>query len=864
MAFQKIICGPIVRRTESSKVSVWVAFMSPQQVTLKIWQGDNIKHSGANKLFTNDEPILASVSGHTLQFGAKLYIALLTAEIPVPGLFPTNVYSYNMEFNDIDSPEVEDFRSDKLLRNGDTEGGRKQLAIGYEDDTLPSFVLPGTSPDTLNVVHGSCRKMHGFGNDALSLLDGKIKATLTDPSKRPQVLFLTGDQIYADEVPGMLLRNLGAMDGNGLFGGFEKMKIKGDDGTEKEIESDIVSYPPFLRQKLVNKYAGFSSVAAANHLLSFEEFCGTYLYYWNVRSWNNDLYNEIKVVAGAVVAAAAAAPGDNTLVDAREDKIQALVDKFFGSATDNCLIDLIRETDAPNLRKTDAFIFSDDTITKEKIRDNNSPEFIKWEKDTKRALKKEVVDMAIFFTKLPEVSRVLANISTYMILDDHEVTDDLFITQRWNNQVFSKPFGRDIIRNAFMAYAVFQDWGNVPDEYQKAVELDIDEPVGDASARSRFMLLVQAFCFRYAENVQLGDIRTAVIDKIEVMLGLSGSVASLTWNYNVKLGESVAIVLDTRTQRFYQSLNTVPELISDAGLTNQLQHAVEDNPAFLLVISPCPVLGLPNFEELVQPAATAVMALMKPSEVNPGIVGGQLDFDYEAWGFNVVGFERLLAKMDNLKNVVLLSGDVHYGASAVLDYWKGLSETPTSRIIQLTSSALKNEWLPNVVILKSAMVQRILTSFNESLSKLGWKDKIVTKSGPVTPRNRQRLLGVTTTIPIEGWTPGATLSPEPDFRWRLKILKDERQPLNDFVTAEIDLADPAKTKEGYFQVVQRHQEMFIHGKTRRIAWKSNIGLISFTAAGDSWKLKHELLGADLVYEVPLATPQPEQAKPVLP
>jgi hypothetical protein len=852
MAFQEIICGPIVRRVEQKKVSIWIAFMKPTQLTLKIWEGDNIKHTGSDRLFnfTNTPPI-AQKSDHAIQFGKNLYIALVTADIPNLGLETTKVYSYNIVFNETDSPVENDFLSDKLLKDGDTEGGRKQLAIGYAENVLPSFVLPGATPDKLVIAHGSCRKMHGYGQDALALLDDKIKDNLVALDKRPQALFLTGDQIYADEVPTILLRHLGIMDGTGLFASpiTEKMRIKGT-GPVEELEADVVNYPPFFRERLLNKYAGFSSQAAINHLISFEEFCGCYLNYWSGRSWHEDLVAYMKKIPGK----------DDATYDA---KIKEVIDSFLDSIKvedDPTLLTVIK--DSSNIRKTNEFIFSDDTMTKADF--NSSPPNDKlkaWIKEKQHILKDEIAQVKKFYDSLPKVSRLLANVATYMMMDDHEVTDDWNMTQRWRNEVLSKPFGRDIIRNAMMAYSIFQDWGNVPDEYLE----NANKP------RSQFFTLIQEFCFRYAENQKLNSIRAEVTDIMENSLGMNANPTSIFWNYSLKCGPSQVIVLDTRTQRKYNSLNTIPELISSDSLLGQgpnLNHgqtpdALADNPPFVFIVSPCPVLGLSNFEELIQPAVTAIFGTIK-NENNLGLIAGQLDFDFEAWAYNVDGIERFLNRLNNYKSVILLSGDVHFGATSVLDYWKGNANAPTSRIVQLISSGFKNEWIANSVVLKSSMVQKILTSFGESVSKLGWFNKIVTRNGEVTPRNRMRLLGTTAAIPVEGWTPGATLSPAPDFRWRLKLLKDERSLAGDPVTADVNLADANNTKEAYFNIVQRHQKMYKEAKTRRIAWNSNIGLLKFTADGPNWKLKHTLLGADLEVDVALSTPLAEQSKPILP
>ncbi len=851
MPFQKMICGPILRRVEKTKVSVWAAFMSNHSITLKIWEGDNIKHTGGGRLFNASNAPLAEGQTHTLQFGRNLWIALVTVTVPSPGLQAGQVYSYNMVYEEQDSGQEADFLSDKFLSDEKTVGDRPQLAIGYKKDVLPSFCLPGDTPDKLNIVHGSCRKMHGHGEDALALLDSKIKDNVEKPDKRPQALFLTGDQIYADEVPGFFLRSIASMDGGSLFGpNIEKMKISEGSGAAQEFEADVVNYPPYFRQHLVNKYAGFSSQAAANHLLSFEEFAATYLRYWNIRSWSTEMIEELDTIAEA-------SPEE------LYSKVDVLVSKFLdgpGADADTNLVTLIRGS-----RPTDAFLFSEDSITKAQFNDSNSDKYKDWAKKTKLMLKKELVDMADFMKKIPKVSRVLANVPTYMIMDDHEVTDDWFITKRWNNQVLSKPFGRDIIRNAMMAYAVFQDWGNNPEEYQEASSMLFNEIADSTKKKAQFLLCAGEFAFRYAENRNLTTLRTQVIEKMENMLGMGSAPTTLKWNYSVKLGATQAIVLDTRTQRHYQSLNTVPELISESSLSEQAPSTLTDNPPFVFVVSPCPVLGLPNFEDLVQPAATAVIALAGNNEANPGIIGGELNFDYEAWGFNVNGFERLLSKLNSYKKVVLLSGDVHYGATTVLDYWKkGAAEEPSSRMVQLTSSALKNEWIPNVRILKSAVVQRILTSFGDGLSKFGWKNQTVSINGYATARNRHRLGQIISTIPIEGWTPGTTVSPAPDWRWRLKVLKDTNGLEGDPVEEDLVLENANSMKEGYFNIVSRHQKAYIDGKSPRIAWNSNVGWVTFTEDGDSWKLKHELLGAKMAYEVPLKTPEAERAKPELP
>lgn len=62
---------------------------------------------------------------------------------------------------------------------------------------------------------------------------------------------------------------------------------------------------------------------------------------------------------------------------------------------------------------------------------------------------------------------VLANCATYMIFDDHEVTDDWFLNASWMNRVRASPFGRNGVRNGVIAYVAFQGWGNHPARFAR-------------------------------------------------------------------------------------------------------------------------------------------------------------------------------------------------------------------------------------------------------------------------------------------------------------------------------------------------------------------------------------------------------------
>ena len=833
MAIPRIIAGPILRRVEPTGVSVWLACSRQFHLDLKLYEGDNLKASGSASNFSTVTAVdVATTSSESamVQFGKHLWIAVVTAK-PQVSLQSNKVYSYNIHLTSPDDPSLKlDLRHDGLLK-GEHEG-RKQEPLGYGTDKLPSFVLPADDPEKLFLAQASCRKMHGHGQDALASLDKIIKDNLAKPDKRPQQLILTGDQVYADDVPGPLLRFISVIDGVGV-GTDDKVKVDKPDGSVGEFEADISNWPPYLRQHLMKTAAGFTSGSARNHVISFSEFCGLYLAYWNLRSWNIRLINELK-------------------------KVQADNKDSVANEVATSLLDSETVEDDPNLKGIYA---NDEGLTRdgfelalsEKTRpiflpESNSPahrqaqqeKFDAWLEGVRRKLKSELKRMAVFAGALPKVARVMANVPCYMIFDDHEVTDDWYLTQRWKNQVLSKHLGRDVIRNGLMAYAVFQDWGNVPDEYVAIGSSG--ESTSSLTPRTRLIRKISDFCHETITSPDSTTLRSRIIEPIETLLGLGSAASEVKWHYHFRTGPTTTFVLDTRTQRTYDSLNSPPGLISSSALAEQIPEINPEGSApFAFVVSAAPAPGLASFEELVQPAVAAVTGLAHSDGPNPGFLEGMTDVDFEAWGFNVKALEGLLKRLSVHKKVIVFSGDVHYGFSSVLDYWKGNATTPEARILTFTSSAAKNESAGLLHLYRSALIQKLLTGLGDRLEKLGWEDRVLSVSGPASIRNRHRLRQNPAVIPVAGWRPGTTVSRQPDFRWRLRVLTDDSVRSGDPVTTDLNLSNATSTAEGYQKVVERSLANFISGVHRRMVWPSNVGLLTFEGTGASLKAKHDFL-----------------------
>ncbi len=66
------------------------------------------------------------------------------------------------------------------------------------------------------------------------------------------------------------------------------------------------------------------------------------------------------------------------------------------------------------------------------------------------------------------VRKLLANVPTFMLPDDHEFTDSFRITGSWLEQAVRDPPWRTTLASAMMAYWIYQGWGNVSADVARA------------------------------------------------------------------------------------------------------------------------------------------------------------------------------------------------------------------------------------------------------------------------------------------------------------------------------------------------------------------------------------------------------------
>ena len=485
-------------------------------------------------------------------------------------------------------------------------------ALTYDKSTPhPKFFIADA---VQQLLHGSCRKPHGGGNspDALSYGDALLQATHDDMTKRPALLLLTGDQIYADDVSisvSAMLKEQAAK----LIGRPELLPFK-------KNQQDPISYqdpqniPLHGRKKfLKNHKSGFSSGESQNHLLSFGEFAAMYIYILgNADNWQ---------------AAKTWAPLAKKSLTGPEQTAKA-----------------------------------------------------------KQAFTEQLASVNQFQATLPDVRRLLANIPTYMIFDDHDVTDDWNITNAWYDQVRSSPLGQRIVANALASYWAFQGWGNAPDNFDKDLRISISQYLLDKGNKPEISERYDLHTWKHRG-----------------------------WGFSVPSNPPI-IAIDSRTQRMQTQDSYLPVLLDGyardwlrvewAKLKTSQRIVADTCPVF---IATTPVLGFSVLERVQKFAYWIaerldsypyVKLIEKLTSKEDYLTNKIIDLaDIEAWTSNKRSFLSLvdcLSQDMQIKQCVFLSGDVHYSFSAMGKYIHELG-THTLHCYQLVSSSLKNSPAPKQV-----------------------------------------------------------------------------------------------------------------------------------------------------------------------
>lgn len=255
-----------------------------------------------------------------------------------------------------------------------------------------------------------------------------------------------------------------------------------------------------------------------------------------------------------------------------------------------------------------------------------------------------------FVAGLPRVARALAHLPTYMIFDDHDVTDDWNLSALWEATTYEHPFSRRIVGNALIGYLLCQAWGNNPDAFSGVMGA-----IQEVSAAAE-----QGMVYKPAQQDKL----------IDSLLHFEH------WHYSLPTRPRI-VVLDTRTRRWRSELNRGrPSGLLDWEALTDFQQDIMGEKA-VIVVSPAPMFGV-KLIEVIQRIFT--------------FFGKPLTVDAENWMAHRGAASVLLnifGHSGTPETFVILSGDVHYSFA----YDVRLRHKPDRpRIWQITSSGIKNEF----------------------------------------------------------------------------------------------------------------------------------------------------------------------------
>jgi hypothetical protein len=189
MPLSLIVAGPIMRRADEDQICVWLATSFDPALGVELTILDvSVPY--------REVGILSTSVCRTIRAGENLYVSMIAAypdaKPPRQGKFPKDtLLAYELWFTRDQAPGVtEKVELRQLLESYDD--------LVYDGLLKPTFYLQGES--RLILLHGSCRKPDGRGNDALPAADTLIGQKPRDLTSRPCMLCLTGDQIYSNNV----------------------------------------------------------------------------------------------------------------------------------------------------------------------------------------------------------------------------------------------------------------------------------------------------------------------------------------------------------------------------------------------------------------------------------------------------------------------------------------------------------------------------------------------------------------------------------------------------------------------------------------------------------------------------------------
>jgi hypothetical protein len=258
-ALPPVLAGPLLRRLEPTRLVLWLVGSRALALTLRLQGVGNIR------LDAGQCTVIAA--------GAHAFVHLIDVQL------------------DSALPCDELIEYDVLIEGAGIADWAPHLLYGAA--RCPNFVLRARVDQLL---HGSCRKPHHPAADGLLCVD-RLLAQEHAAKDRPALLMMTGDQVYADDVAGPMLRAIHALiERLGLFGEHLEGAVVSDSARLYEHPASYYHRADLLpalqsNETLRERFFGgarkpiFTSSSADNHLVTFAEVMAMYLLVWSPVPW---------------------------------------------------------------------------------------------------------------------------------------------------------------------------------------------------------------------------------------------------------------------------------------------------------------------------------------------------------------------------------------------------------------------------------------------------------------------------------------------------------------------------------------------------------------------------------------------------
>ncbi len=254
-----VLVGPLLRRLEPTRLVLWLVGSQALSLTLRVRGVGDIR--------------LDAGQCTVISVGTHAFVHLI--DVPLDTALPWDT--------------VIDY--DLLIENKGIADWAPHLL--YANARSPNFVLRSKIDQLL---HGSCRKPHHPAADGLLCVDRLLAAEHT-AMERPALLMMSGDQVYADDVAGPMLRAIHALIRRlGLFDEHLEGAVVSDSATLYEHPASYYHRADLLpalesNETLRERFFGgarkpiFTSSSADNHLVTFAEVMAMYLLVWSPTAW---------------------------------------------------------------------------------------------------------------------------------------------------------------------------------------------------------------------------------------------------------------------------------------------------------------------------------------------------------------------------------------------------------------------------------------------------------------------------------------------------------------------------------------------------------------------------------------------------